>query len=223
MASKSVMATEDGSTYSDPVSFALTETMTTYTTNLTVYGTRFRVRWTPSAANKRFFLDDVIFTSASSGGDDIEEFTVTGTSHTFTNLTPETTYYTRVKGDAGWSDVETFSTASVYDQWIADNGYPEEPESAIAANGHTYWENYIADIDPTSSNFLEITFTSAVDGTFTIDPISPNRDYQLLYYTDLTSDADPAISNLNTSVDTSFPFPTNATGFGRIRVTLHSP
>ena len=105
-----VTVTEDGSTYSDPISFALTESMTTYTTNFPVYGTRFRVRWAPSAANKRFFLDDVVITSASSGGDDIEEFTVAGTSHTFTNLTPETTYYARVKGEADWSNVAPFTT-----------------------------------------------------------------------------------------------------------------
>ncbi|MBP5786385.1 MAG: hypothetical protein J6Y19_00990, partial [Kiritimatiellae bacterium] len=302
-----VTVTEDGSTYSDPISFALTETMTTYTTNFPVYGTRFRVRWAPSAANKRFFLDDVIVTSASSGGDDIEEFTVAGTSHTFTNLTPYTVYYARVKGNADWSNVEEFITeetgiapafsvgtaatnvvlgdtlyfdfeelltagnpaptftivpepdevaggtmtftpsdtgtytftctasnfagtatcvltvtvtdgdtpASDYEQWLIDNGYPENPESTIAENGHTYWENYIADNDPTSTNFLEVSFTPAADGTLSIVPFSTNRVYHLTYWTNLNSA--PVTNSLNSS---NLIFPTNATGFGRIRVTL---
>ena len=396
-----VTVTEDGSTYSAPVSFALTESMTTYTTNFPVYGTRFRVRWAPSAANKRFFLDDVIVTSASSGGDDIEEFTVAGTSHTFTNLTPETTYYARVKGEADWSNVEEFTTLattvppswsadfpaswsmtagdidgfavadylsgdpaptvtlatdapsgdylfengdftynptstgtftfaftasnaagtasatltvtvtgsapawsalpaqtiavgeycelyltsyvsgtptpsialttgddlagfdpdednyflfttptagtytfvftasnvlgtatasltvtvtggdtplSPFEQWLADHESSGRAAGEEADNGHTYWDNYLADVDPTQP-FLHVTFAAATNGTFAIAPYSTNRAYQLLYYTDLNDDP-----STNAIPDpSSFSLPDNATGFGRIRVTLDEP
>ena len=89
----------------------------------------------------------------------------------------------------------------------------------LAPNGHAYYENYIADIDP-ADPFLEIAFTAAGDGTFTIAPVSTNRSYKLLYYTDLMSD--PAESAIDDPSST-LTLPTNATGFGRIRVTLPSP
>jgi hypothetical protein len=378
--------------------------MTTYTTNFPVYGTRFRVRWAPSAANKRFFLDDVIVTSASSGGDDIEEFTVAGTSHTFTNLTPETTYYARVKGEADWSDVETFTTlaepgtapswstlptpsvvagstyeldltgyvdgdpapvltmadtefdailigsafafsptatgtvtftftasngfgtadatltvtvtgsapawsalpaqtiavgedcelhltsyvsgtptpvislttgddiadfdpsennyfyfttptagtytfvftatnvlgtaianltvtvtdgdtpppASDYEQWLIDNNYPEKPEGTIATNGCSYYENYIADIDPTSTNLLEVSFSTTNSSLLTIDNMSTNRFYQFIYYTNLRSA--PITNYLGQGVEgKTLDYPVDDTFFGRIRVLLSAP
>ena len=399
-----VTVTEDGSTYSAPGSFALTEAMTTYTTNFPVYGTRFRVRWAPSAANKRFFLDDVVITSASSGGDDVETFTVAGTSHTFTNLTPETTYYARVKGEADWSNVEPFTTlattvppswsadfpaswsmtagdidgfavadylsgnpaptvtlttdapsgdylfengdftynptstgtftfaftasntagtadatltvtvtgsapawsalpaqtiavgedcelyltsyvsgtptpaislttggdiadfdpaednyfyfttptagtytfvftasnvlgtatadltvtvtggdtpVSDYEQWLIDNGYPEEPEGTIADNGHTYWENYIADIDPTSTNELELVPNPTTGSTFTVPAASENRYYQLIYSTDLTGDF--AITNLGWGATGASGISFPADWYGSIRVLLDEP
>ena len=399
-----VTVTEDGSTYSDPVSFALTETMTTYTTNFPVYGTRFRVRWAPSAANKRFFLDDVVIASDSSGGDDIEEFTVAGTSHTFTNLPPETTYYARVKGEADWSNVEPFTTlattvppswsadfpaswsmtagdidgfavadylsgdptptvtlttdapsgdyvfengdftynptstgtftfaftasntagtasatltvtvigsapawsalpaqtiavgeycelyltsyvsgnpipsialtigadiagfdpdednyflfttptagtytfvftasnvlgtatadltvtvtggdtpVSPYEQWLIDNNYPEEPESTIAANGHTYYENYIADIDPSSSTFLDLTVTDPTTDHFSVSHASSNRWYQLLYTTNLAQDF--TITNDIGWGATNTIFPVEGDWYGGIRVLLEEP
>ena len=395
-----VTVTEDGSTYSDPISFALTETMTTYTTNFPVYGTRFRVRWAPSAANKRFFLDDVVITSASSGGDDIEEFTVAGTSHTFTNLAPETTYYARVKGEADWSNVEPFTTLATtvppswsalpapslvageyysltlsdyvsgdpdptiildattadsgdyeyedgifeyqptatgtftfaftasntagtasatltvtvsgsapvwsalpaqtiavgeycelyltsyvsgtptpsislttggdiagfdpdednyflfttptagtytfvftasnvlgtadanltvtvtggdtpisdYEQWLIDNNYPEEPENTIAENGHTYWENYIADIDPTSTNELAIVPDLSTGSTFTIPAASPNRYYQFIYSTNLSSSFQTNYLGEGTTDPISAP--DSSDWYGSIRVLL---
>ena len=92
--------------------------MASYTNTFTVTGPTVYVRWMASGSSKaRFYLDDVTITSSTSGGDvpasnDIQEFTVSGTSYSFTDLTPETTYYARVKGDAGWSNVEEFTTES---------------------------------------------------------------------------------------------------------------
>ena len=107
-----------------------------------------------------------------------------------------------------------------YEQWIADNGYPEEPENTIAANGRTYWENYIADLDPTATNLLEFT-CSLSDGSLAITSLSTNRDYQLLYYTNMLSAPPSAIPlGLGATNTNSFRFPLDATGFGRLRVTL---
>ena len=107
---------------------------------------------------------------------------------------------------------------SDYEQWLIDNNYPKEPEGTIATNGYSYYENYIADIDPTSTNFLEVSFASTTNGTLSIVPFSTNRTYQLLYWTDF--DAAPTT---NTLTPTNLSFPTNATGFGRLRVTLPAP
>ncbi len=218
-----VTVTEDGSTYSDPISFALTETMTTYTTNFPVYGTRFRVRWAPSAANKRFFLDDVVITSASSGGDDIEEFTVAGTSHTFTNLAPETTYFARVKGNADWSNVEEFRTASAdpFEQWLADHNASGHAADDEAANGHTYYQNYIADIDPASATFLDISVTDPTTDHFSVSHASSNRWYQLLYTTNLAQDF--TLTNDIGWGATNTVFPVEGDWYGGIRVLLDAP
>ncbi len=170
-----VTVTEDGSTYSDPISFALTETMTTYTTNFPVYGTRFRVRWAPSAANKRFFLDNVVISSATSGGDDIEEFTVAGTSHTFTNLPPETTYYARVKGEADWSNVEEFTTLAtpVPPAWSAD--FPASWSMTVGDSNSFAVADYLSG-DPAPTVTLATDAPSGdyrfENGTFTCNPTS---------------------------------------------------
>ena len=64
-----------------------------------------------ATSNKRMLVTEVRITKPSSGvGSLITEETVTGTSHTFTGLSPETNYYARVKGDADWSNVEEFNT-----------------------------------------------------------------------------------------------------------------
>ena len=66
-----------------------------------------------ASSNKRMRVTQVRITTPSSGsgsGSLIGEYTVTGTSYTFTGLSPYTVYYTRVKGDADWSNVEDFLT-----------------------------------------------------------------------------------------------------------------
>ncbi len=55
-------------------------------------------------------LDDVVVTGASGSGSLIAEYTVADTEYEFTGLTPNTTYYVRVKGNDAWSDVEDFTT-----------------------------------------------------------------------------------------------------------------
>jgi hypothetical protein len=108
---------------------------------------------------------------------------------------------------------------SDYQQWLQDHGVATDmPATDMASNGHTYWDNYIADIDPASTDFLEVSFTAAADGTFTITPHSDNRDYQLLYYTDLNGEP----TRIVLDDPEAFALPLDATGFGRILVTLPS-
>ncbi len=64
------------------------------------------------SSSKRFYLDDVVLASAPVGGSLLLNTSVSGTSHSFTGLTPETTYYVRVKGDNDWSTVEEFTTTA---------------------------------------------------------------------------------------------------------------
>ena len=104
-------------------------------------------------------------------------------------------------------------------QWLVDRHLDTNtPPSTLALNEQTYYWNYIADIDPTSTNLLELSFNSDTYPTISYTPFSPNRSYPLLYWTDLT--ASPTVSNLNSALPSSFVLPLDATGFGRIRVTL---
>ena len=47
---------------------------------------------------------------------------VEGTSYTFTGLTPNTTYYARVKGNADWSNVVSFTTTAAATIELVDDG-----------------------------------------------------------------------------------------------------
>ena len=106
-----------------------------------------------------------------------------------------------------------------FGQWLFDRHLDTNtPPSTLALNEQTYYWNYIADIDPTSSNLLEISFTSDTDGTFAISPLSTNRSYQLLYYTNILSAPEP--HNLIPSDPSTMTLPLDTTGFGRLRVTL---
>ena len=106
-----------------------------------------------------------------------------------------------------------------YTSWLTANILPEDTSPAdTAPNGHTYTENYVADVPP-SDPFLSVSFDSAADGTLSIVPFSTNRVYQLLYWTNLLSA--PITNDLT---PTTLSLPTDATtGFGRIRVIHPAP
>ena len=109
-----------------------------------------------------------------------------------------------------------------FEQWLVDRHLDTNtPPSTLAINEQTYYWNYIADIDPTSSNVLELSFTSAGDGTFAISPLSTNRSYQLLYYTNILSA--PEFRDLAPTNPATMTLPLDATGFGRLLVTPRSP
>ena len=102
---------EDGSDFTNQT-IELSDVMTDYTKTFTVSGTSAYIRWMGSGNSKaRFCLDDVVISSTPSGEESlIAEYTINDTEYTFTGLDPETTYYARVKGNAGWSNVEQFET-----------------------------------------------------------------------------------------------------------------
>ncbi len=106
-----------------------------------------------------------------------------------------------------------------FQAWLTAHNLPTDTSpSAPAANGLTYFENYVATLDPASTNLLEFTCAPA-DGSLSITPLSPDRDYQLLYYTNLLS-TPPSVIPLGLGATNPFLFPLDATGFGRLRVTL---
>ncbi len=110
---------------------------------------------------------------------------------------------------------------TAFQQWLADNGYGEHAEGEIAGNGQTYFENYIADIDPRTTNELAIVFSN---GQFIVDNASENRWYQFIYSTNLKD----GFANTNAlGKPDALPLvivpPDAANWFGRIKVTVDEP
>ena len=179
-------------------------------------GLYFTDRWADCA------LDDVIVHAPLENLPGWSDATVDAATATVTGLRQATTYSVRIRavnatGTGENSDPATVTTRtnSAYLSWLVAHGAPGHSPYETVTNSHTYWDYYLADIDPTSTNELELSFTSDGDGTFTISPFSPSRTYQLLYWTNLLSDP----TNLLLA-PTNLVFPTDATGFGRLRVTV---
>ena len=74
---------------------------------------------------------------------------------------------------------------SRFEQWLADHDAGGCTADQVAPNGRSYWDNYIADIDPDHA-FLTIELDVS-SYTFTIPAATPNRIYTLLWTTDLSS------------------------------------
>lgn len=111
-----------------------------------------------------------------------------------------------------------------FEQWLADHAASGHAAGETAPNGHTYWDNYIADIDP-GDRFLAIKLDPA-SGTFTIPAASANRTYTLVWTTDLSADEDEWTEQSLGAGDPSakISIPTNAaTFFSRVRAWLAEP
>ncbi len=123
---------ENGTDFLDET-ISLNDIMTEYSRTFNVTGSTAYIRWMGSESSKaRFYLDDVVISNTSSGsGSLIAEETISGTSFTFTGLDPETTYYARVKGNAGWSNVEQFETEALAGITLAN---ASDNASVISAN-----------------------------------------------------------------------------------------
>jgi hypothetical protein len=147
---------------------------------------------------------------------------------TFTPLAPGAyTFVFTAANTAGSVDATlTVSVTSVtpYETWMEDHGYPVAPPDTdiSAATGRSYKWHYTADIAPDDTRTLEIVVTNPASSTFTIDPASPNRLYDLLWTGDMTQ---PFTTNeLGKGVPSApYPFPTISNWFGRIRVTVPTP
>ena len=72
-----------------------------------------------------------------------------------------------------------------FEQWLADHDAGGCTADQVAPNGSSYWDNYIADIDPDDA-FLTIELDVS-SYTFTIPAASTNRIYTLLWTTDLST------------------------------------
>ena len=111
-----------------------------------------------------------------------------------------------------------------FEQWLADHDASGHTPDQVAPNGHTYWDNYIADIDP-GDMFLTIKLDPA-SGTLTIPAASPNRIYTLIWTTDLSTDKDKwkEVSLGSGDPDAKIPIPdtTAKSFFARVRVELPS-
>ena len=207
-------------------------TWNTYETNFTASGTVY-LKFTDtreSGAQERYVdLITVTGSSGSSGdGSLILSTNVSATTCTFIGLSPETTYYARVKGNADWSGTETFTTlasapADPFEQWLVDHDASGHAAGETAPNGMTYYENYIADIDP--ANTVALTLVPTASGSqFTIAPnASSNRYYQFIYSTNLAEADAFATNNLGMGATnvSSISFP--ADWYGSIRVLLDAP
>ena len=111
-----------------------------------------------------------------------------------------------------------------YEQWMIDQGYPNPPDRNSTngtAHGQTYEWHYVTDIHPTNDTPLEIVITNAAKGTFTIDPASPNRYYQLLYTTNLLDSF--VTTNIGWGSTAPVGFPVTGDWYGRLKVLLEAP
>ena len=111
-----------------------------------------------------------------------------------------------------------------YEQWMIDQGYPNPPDRNSTngtAHGQTYEWHYVTDIHPTNDTPLEIVITNAAKGTFTIDPASPNRYYQLLYTTNLLDGF--VTTNIGWGSTAPVGFPVPGDWYGRLKVLLEAP
>ena len=113
------------------------------------------------------------------------------------------------------------ATEPEYDRWLGRHRAVGANPLALAPNGHTFYENYIADIDPASPFDLAIDFTDPASDTFGISNASADRYYQLLYTTNLMLPLVP--TNLGWGCESDFTFPSPGTWFGRLRVLLSEP
>ena len=156
----------------------------------------------------------------------------TTTSRDVTGLSADTTYFVRVQawGEGGWSDwsaVKSVRTsggssepASDFENWLAEKSSSGHGAGETAANGQTYYENYIADIDPKTTNTLEIV-PDATGSRFTVPAASPRRYYQFVYSTNL---AGGFVTNyLGAGSTNPIAAPDASDWYGSIRVLLDKP
>ena len=172
---------ENGTDFVDET-IPLADDMTTYTNEFALAGSTAYIRWMGSGSSKaRFYLDDVTITNPGGGdtpaGDDVQEFTVPGTSYEFTGLTPYTVYYARVKGNAAWSDTEEFITEETPSPGTAPAWSSDFPTTATVTAGEDYeFPNVSSYATGTPSPTVELTAADSEDWYFANDTFLFNTD-----------------------------------------------
>ena len=155
-------------------------------------------------------------------------YTFENGTFTFTPIAPGAYSFTftaaNTAGSTNATLVVSVTSVTPYETWMEEHGYPgTTPETAISdISGRSYKWHYTADIAPDDASMLEIVVTNPASSTFTIDPASTNRLYELLWTDDMTQPFTPKELGAG-DPSISYPFPTNSTWFGRIRVTVPTP
>ena len=160
---------DGGSTFTDQT-VTLTDDWQTYTNTFEVSANSAIIRWsTVGSSKKRFYIDDIAITTFGDtpAGDDVQEFTVPGTSYEFTDLTPYTVYYARVKGNAAWSDTEEFITEEAPTPGTAPAWSSDFPATATVTAGEDYeFPNVSSYATGTPSPTIELTAADSADCSF---------------------------------------------------------
>ncbi|MBO4659873.1 MAG: fibronectin type III domain-containing protein, partial [Prevotella sp.] len=136
-------STNNGTSWTDiETTTASSTTLTTKSVNASaaagMSSVRFRLSVPDAVSNKGCGISTIVLTGEvpTAAGSIITTQTVDGTSYTFSDLTPETTYYARVKGDSDWSNVVSFTTNAVLS--LANNADNTDAISAAAMSGKKY-------------------------------------------------------------------------------------
>ncbi len=173
------ISVDGGETFTDQT-VTLADSWQIYTNTFEVSATSAIIRWsTVGASKKRFYIDDIAITTFGDtpAGDDVQEFTVPGTSYEFTGLTPYTVYYARVKGNAGWSDTEEFITEEAPAPGIAPAWSSDFPTTATVTAGEDYeLPNVSTNTSGSPSPTVEVTAADSEDWYFANDTFLFNTD-----------------------------------------------
>lgn len=96
-----------------------------------------RISSTSTSTSVGVGIKDIVISGTKVVGSSIvSTTTVNGTDYTFTDLEPGTTYFVRVKGEAEWSNVESFTTNNVL--MLANGSSNTDAISTAATNGGRY-------------------------------------------------------------------------------------
>ncbi len=219
--------------------------MPTLTDTANLGNSQTRIRWQTlgAAASKGVGLTNLVVRGWSAGGGPAyvggySNLTVAGTSQSVTGLTTGVTYYFRARavngsGTGANSAVASVTTASsgatnAFQEWVAGEGQNPGSSNFVEnadydGDGHTTWEEYLADTDPSNSNATFEVTGSYSNGTLQMAfPASAQRYYQLEYVTNLLSGS-TIVSNLGWGGAGTFSTNIPPEWYGSIRVRLSAP